>query len=244
MVLNITMIGTGSAFAKKYDNNNALIEKNGFRLLVDCGITLPKALHQQGISFQELDGVLISHIHGDHVGGLEEYAFQMMFKYNRKPVLYLAETLVEPLWEQTLRGGLTQELLEKLDDFFDVRALEPNIEIEIHEGLSVKLLQTKHIANKPSYSFIFNKTFFYSADMRFDPALLRQLVDEGVTTIYHDCQLEAPGVVHASLEELLSLPEDIQEKIWLMHYGDAIEQYRGRTGSMRIVEQHKSYPIQ
>lgn len=241
--MNIKMIGTGSAFAKKYDNNNGLIEINGFRLLVDCGITLPKALHQQRISFQDLDAVLISHIHGDHVGGLEEYAFQMMFKYNRKPILYIAETLVEPLWEQTLRGGLTQEPLERLDDFFDVRPLEPNKDIELHEGLKVKLLQTKHIVNKPSYSFLFNQSFFYTADMRFDPVLLQQLVDEGVMTIYHDCQLEAPGVVHASLEELLSLPEEIQRKTWLMHYGDAIEQYKGHTGAMRIVEQHKTYEI-
>ncbi len=241
--MNITMIGTGSAFAKKYDNNNALIEHNGFRLLVDCGITLPKALHQQGIAFDELDGVLISHIHGDHVGGLEEYAFQMMFKYQRKPILYIAQSLVEPLWEQTLRGGLTQEPLVELEHFFDVRPLAPGIDHELYPGLTVKLMETKHIPNKPSYSFLFNGSFFYTADMRFDPMLLQQLIDNGVSTIYHDCQLEAPGVVHASLDELLTLPDFIQQKTWLMHYGDAIEQYVGHTGNMRIVEQHKTYTI-
>jgi ribonuclease BN (tRNA processing enzyme) len=241
--LYITMIGTGSAFAKKYDNNNALIEANGYKLLVDCGITLPKALHEQGHTFSDLDAVLISHIHGDHVGGLEEYAFQMMFKYNRRPVLYLAESLVEPLWENTLRGGLTQESLNRLDHYFEVRPLALNDNIELHPGITVRLLQTKHIQNKPSYSFIFNNRFFYSADMRYDPSLLQQLVEEGVTTIYHDCQLEAPGIVHASLEELLELPQAIQMKTWLMHYGDAIEQYEGRTGHMRIVKQHKKYEI-
>nr|WP_141505976.1 MBL fold metallo-hydrolase [Paenibacillus luteus] len=243
MFMHITMIGTGSAFAKKYDNNNGIIEVNGYRLLVDCGITLPKALHEQGLSFPELDAVLISHIHGDHVGGLEEYAFQMMFKYKRKPILYLAETLVQPLWEHTLRGGLTQEPLDKLEDFFEVRPLQPDTDIELSPGLTVRLIQTKHITNKPSYSFIFNGHFFYSADMRYDPSLLQQLIDEGVTTIYHDCQLEPPGVVHASLEELVQLPEAVQKKTWLMHYGDTIEEYRGKTGSMRIVEQHKRYEI-
>lgn len=241
--MHIRMVGTGSAFAKKYDNNNALIETDNFRLLIDCGITLPKALHQMELSFSEIDAVLISHIHGDHVGGLEEFAFQMMFKYSRKPVLFIAETLIEPLWEHTLRGGLTQEPLNKLDDFFDVRPLEANKEIELHPGVIVELVQTKHILNKPSYSFLFNRRFFYSADMRFDGALLRKLVDQGVSTIYHDCQLEAPGIVHASLEELLTLPEDIQRKTWLMHYGDAIEQYEGRTGHMRIVEQYTSYEV-
>ncbi|NIK75790.1 ribonuclease BN (tRNA processing enzyme) [Paenibacillus castaneae] len=241
--MHIRMVGTGSAFAKKYDNNNALLEIEGFRLLIDCGITLPKALHQIGHSFTDLDAVLISHIHGDHVGGLEEYAFQMMFKFNRKPILYIAETLIDPLWEHTLRGGLTQESLTKLEDFFEVRPLAINQDIQLHPGLSVKLLETKHIANKQSYSFLFNQRFFYSADMRFDGELLQQLVDEGVSTIFHDCQLVAPGVVHACLDELLTLPESIQRKTWLMHYGDAIEEYEGHTGHMRIVEPHKSYEI-
>lgn len=241
--MDIRMIGTGSAFAKKYDNNNALIETNGIKLLVDCGITLPKALHQMGLSFPDLDAVLISHIHGDHVGGLEEYAFQMMFKYKCKPVLYIAEQLIQPLWDNTLRGGLSQDPLNKLDDFFDVRPLEVNKEIELFPGLTVKLMQTVHIPNKSSFSFLFNQRFFYTADMCFDRKLLTELIENGIETIYHDCQLESPGVVHASLEELLTLPEAIQQKVWLMHYGDAIEQYEGKTGHMKIVEQHKRYEV-
>lgn len=239
----IQMIGTGSAFAKKYDNNNAVIEAGQYRLLLDCGITLPKALHHAGLGFAELDAVLISHIHGDHVGGLEELAFQMMFKYNRKPVLYIADTLVEPLWQHTLRGGLTQDHLNSLDDFFEVRRLEEGQETKLSEGLTVMPIRTKHIVNKPSYSFLFNRRFFYSADMRFDGELLRSLVDQGVTTIFHDCQLESPAVVHAGLNQLLTLPEDIQKLTWLMHYGDTIDQYIGQTGSMRIVEQLKRYEV-
>lgn len=241
--MQITMIGTGSAFAKRYDNNNALIEANGFRLLVDCGITLPKALHEAGLDFSQLDAVLISHIHGDHVGGLEELAFQMMFRYHRKPVLYIAEELVQPIWESTLRGGLTQENLKSLSDFFEVRPLKTGETYELAKGLKVRLIQTKHIAGKASFSFVFNERFFYSADMKFDGKLLQELVDGGIETIYHDCQLESPGVVHASLEQLLTLPEAIQEKTWLMHYGDAMEQYRGQTGRMRFVEQRKPYDI-
>lgn len=234
----ITMLGTGSAFAKRYNNNNALLEaEDGKRILVDCGITLPKALHDHGLSFSDVDAVLISHIHADHVGGLEELAFQMMFKYGRKPVLYIAEKLVAPLWEHTLRGGLVQGELNALDHFFEVKPLQPEVSYELAPGIAVKLIQTDHIPGKVSYSFLFNDSFFYSADMVFNAELLRSLVDPGVETIYHDCQLESPGVVHASLDELLTLPQPLQEKIWLMHYGDAMEDYRGRTGLMRFVEQ-------
>jgi len=241
--MNIRMVGTGNAFSKKYDNNNALIEHEGFRLLIDCGITLPKSLHDLGLTFADLDAVLISHIHGDHVGGLEELAFQMMFKYKRKPILYIAESLIKPLWEQTLRGGLLQDGLDTIDHYFDVRPIVPEQETHISSELTVQLLPTKHIPNKPSFSILLNRRFFYSADMRFDGELLRRLVDQGVETIFHDCQLESPAIVHAGLDELLTLPENIQQRTWLMHYGDTMEDYRGRTGLMRIVERYISYSI-
>ncbi|MHA7963703.1 MBL fold metallo-hydrolase [Paenibacillus sp. CAU 1782] len=240
--MRVTMVGTGSAFAKKYDNNNALIQTEGHTLLVDCGITLPKALYEMGRSFDELDAVLISHIHGDHVGGLEELAFQMMFKYNRKPVLYIEERLVAPLWENTLRGGLTQGPLGSLDDFFDVRPLKEGVSYTIIPGLTVELIKTRHIPGKDSFSFLFNQRLFFTADMRFDAGLLASLLAEGrAESIMHDCQLEAPGAVHACLDELLTLPPEIQENLWLMHYGDAMEDYRGKTGKMTFVEQRLTY---
>lgn len=239
----IEMIGTGSAFAKKFDNNNALIEADGYKLLLDCGITLPGALHRRELSFGELDAVLISHIHADHVGGLEELAFQMMFVHGRKPVLYIAADLAEPLWEHTLRGGLTQGSLTRLEDFFDVRPLQPDAETEIHPGIRVKPIRTEHIEGKNSYSFLFNGNFFYSADMRFDASLLERLTASGVDTVFHDCQLYSPGAVHASLDELLTLPAALQRKVWLMHYGDTMEDFIGKTGEMRFVEQGKRYTV-
>jgi len=231
------MIGTGNAFAKNFYNNNALIEYNSYRLLIDCGITLPCALYNYGLSFNKLDAVLISHIHSDHVGGLEILALKMMFEYRLKPTLYIAESLVEPLWNNSLKGGLLQGNLNQLDDFFNVIPLKTNLNYTLTEGLQVKLIQTNHISGKDSYSFVVNDSFFYSADMVFDADLIHQLVGQGINTIYHDCQLESPGLVHASLEELLTLPANIQQKISLMHYGDNIGNYIGKTGAMQIVKQ-------
>lgn len=237
--MEITMLGTGNAFSTQYFNNNALVQLNSFRLLIDCGITLPYALHKHGYSFNQLDGVLITHIHADHVGGLETYALQMMYQYKCKPNLYIADSLIEPLWEYSLKGSLSQGELTHLSDFFRIVPLHPNETYELTSGLTVKLIRTNHIPNKDSFSILFNNHFFYSADMTFDSDLLLQLVEQGVDIIYHDCQLESPGVVHTSLEELLSLPANIQQKIKLMHYGDSIGNYIGKTGLMEIIKQGK-----
>jgi len=238
------MIGTGSAFSKRYDNNNALIYSNGFTLMVDCGITAPAALHRLGKTFADIDAVLVTHIHADHVGGLEEFAFQMKFIYKRMPTLYVPARIADILWEHTLKGGLAQEHGNTLGDFFQVRLLEEGDTARIAEGLEVEIIRTEHIPGKISYSLLFNGVFFYSADMKFNRSLLEELVyNRGVRTIFHDCQLKGEGVVHTTLEELLSLPEELQEKISLMHYEDCRDDFIGRTGRMPFIERGVRYPV-
>jgi len=237
------MLGTGSAFAKKFYNTNALLHANGYTLMIDCGITAPASLYQLGKPIQDIDAVLITHIHADHIGGLEEYAFRMKFEFKQKPVLYVAADLLEPLWENALKGGLSQGTWQTIDEFFQVRTLEAGKPAELHPGLRVELIPTEHIPNKSSYSLLFNDRFFYSSDMRFDGDLITRMVRDKGCTVFHDCQLHTPGAVHATLEELLTLPEDVQERVRLMHYADNRDDFVGKTGRMSFIDQHVRYTL-
>lgn len=242
MPLRLQMLGTGGAFAKKYYNNNGLLFADDFTLLIDCGITAPLALHKLDQSLDKIDAILITHIHADHVGGLEELAFRMKFGYGRRPVLYIADQLATPLWENTLKGGMTQDGLNCLEDAFDVRLLQAGIPHTISPGLQIELIQSPHIPGKPSYSLYLNNEVFYSSDMTFKPDLLNELVSSrNCRKILHEVQLTGPGQVHTTLAELLTLPQEIQEKILLMHYGDEMEEFIGKTGSMEFLKQHEVY---
>lgn len=244
MSLHLQMLGTGGAFAKQYFNNNGLLFADRFTLLIDCGITAPLALHQVGKPMKDIDAVLITHIHGDHVGGLEEYAFRMKYGHGRKPVLYVPELLAVPLWEHTLKGGLGQDGIESLEDAFDVRLLREGQAVELAPGLSLEIIHTPHIPGKNSYSLYLNEEIFYSADMIFQPELLEELVyRRGCRKILHEVQLTGPGQVHTTLDELLSMPADIREKILLMHYGDEMESFIGQTKEMDFLRQHEVYEL-
>jgi len=65
----------------------------------------------------------------------------------------------------------------------------------------------------------------FTADTRFDPTLFDQLPMDGVETIFHDCQLFEPGVVHASYSDLKTLDAGLRSKMHLTHYGDTFEEF-------------------
>ncbi|MFC0213150.1 MBL fold metallo-hydrolase [Paenibacillus chartarius] len=246
MTVRIQMIGTGSAFAKKYYNNNALVYGTNFNLLIDCGVTAPRSLHDLQFPLDRLDGILITHQHADHIGGLEEIALRLCYSYGRKRIkLFLPEALEKPLWNHSLRGGLENvvEGFHGLSDYFDVVLMKENVNTPIADNLTIELIRTDHIQQKFSCSLIINDLLFYTADIVFTPALLKRIVEErGCKYIFHDCQLSSPGIVHAALSELLTLPEELQERITLMHYGDDMD-LNAETGRMKFAVQHCLYEL-
>lgn len=243
MGVHIQMIGTGNAFSKTYFNNNALVYADDYTLLIDCGITAPQALHQLDKSPADLDGILITHQHSDHIGGLEELAFQLYYGYRKKISLFIPESLVSILWEHSLKGGLHNGEEDcDLSTYFNIIPLQEGQPFEISPQLTVETIRTKHIPNKNSYSLYINDYIFYSADMCFDRPLLEHLVKERQCRyILHECQLEGVGTVHTTLAELLTLPDNIQSMIQLMHYEDNMNDYKGKTGRMTFLLQHQRY---
>ncbi|GAA3407241.1 MBL fold metallo-hydrolase [Paenibacillus hodogayensis] len=246
MSMEIRMIGTGSAFAKKYFNNNALVKCNGYTLMIDFGITAPLAMYHMGLPLDCIDGVFVTHLHADHIGGFEELMLRLKFNYGKKPSLFIEEGLIAPLWNCSLKGGLEfgAEGRQTLDDFFHVVPLTVGKPCEIVPGFRLEIVPTRHFLDMPSYALILNDYLFYSGDTVFDPQLLQAVHERGCSHMLHDCQLDGHGLVHATLPDLLTLPEPIQRKTWLMHYGDNMEAFVGKTGPMVFIRQHQSYSFE
>src|ERR1700746_3087192 len=67
-VFSLTMLGSGSG------GNSALIATDHCRILIDGGLSARQVvlrLEQCGVTPEQLDGVLLTHEHGDHVCGFE-----------------------------------------------------------------------------------------------------------------------------------------------------------------------------
>lgn len=66
-MIRFTSLGSGS------EGNALLIEAGSTRLMIDCGLPVRQALSRieaRGIDPRGLDAILVTHEHGDHVGGV------------------------------------------------------------------------------------------------------------------------------------------------------------------------------
>lgn len=243
MSIQVRMIGTGSAFAKTYYNNNALVTYGGYTLLIDFGITAPLAMYRMNVPLDRIDGVFVTHLHADHIGGFEELMLRMKFDYNKKPALFMEESLIPAFWDHSLRAGLEYGAggRQTLSDFVHIVPLKVGKSHDIIPGFRLDIWPTRHFPDMPSFSAIINDRLFYSGDTVFDPELIRFALERGCDYLLHECQLGGQGLFHATLAELLTLPEDVQQKMWLMHYGDDMEAYVGKTGRMSFLRQHEPY---
>lgn len=234
--MNIKFIGVGSAFSTQeyYQPNMLITARSGKKLLLDCGSDARFALSECGIYNHNvgniIDGVYISHLHADHIGGMEWLAFTTYFNPKAKrPKLFIEKNIIRGLWEHSLKGGLgcidTQSM--HLIDYFEDYPVDENGSFE-WEGIKAKLVKMPHVINcyKCHYSFgllikeIGERTplIFITTDTLVQPALLKKLAPT-VDTIFHDCEtLPFKTRVHAHYDELCELPREIKQKMWLYHY--------------------------
>lgn len=234
--LSLYFVGTGAAFAKTLNQNNLLIVKGDDHLLIDCGSKCTQALHDVGISVDQLQNFLITHSHADHIGGLEEIQLYGRYVSQVKPRVVINKEYQDILWEQSLRGGSEMSEADPLqfEDLWEV--VRPTLCRDYKRetwaaeigSIQVKMPRTMHYPDSaPSWKESFwscgltiDDRVMFTSDTRFDPDLLREFDDKShFELIFHDCQLFTGGV-HASLNELKTLPLSLKERIVLMHYGD------------------------
>lgn len=228
----LTFLGAGSAFTVvegSYQSNVLLETPSGRRLLIDCGSDARRSLARLGLGAADVPDIYISHLHADHIGGLEHLGLSTAFDPRcARPRLWIPEPLIEPLWSRCLAGGMgiVQPCVADLDFYFDVHALAPDAVFDF-DGVRVELVPTLHVPGAAEDMFSYGLALdaggprtYLTTDTSFQPEALRAHY-EAADTILHDCETSPFKTgVHPHFEELLTLPEAIRARTWLYHYND------------------------
>ncbi len=129
--MRFASLGSGS------EGNALLVEAAGTRLLMDCGFGLNDSiarLARLGLSPEQLDGILVTHEHGDHSGG----------------VARLARKFGLPVW---LTHGTLRGLSDKLSGVECIREIDPHRTFAIGD-LEITPYPVPHDAAEP-VQFVF-----------------------------------------------------------------------------------------
>jgi len=230
--MELMFLGTGSAFCLTpgcYQSNMVLISPSGRRLLIDCGSDIRFSLAAAGLAPRDISDIYISHLHADHVGGLEYMGFSSRFALPPFSMGLIAnEAVMRDLWTHSLYGGMSMTDGDDctLADFFTPRPVDASGLFE-WEGLEITLVPTRHVTGKHdimfSYGLFFRAgttTVFLTTDTVFAPKDLARFLEQA-DLVFHDCETtdQATGV-HAHYRELAELPAAIKAKTWLYHYND------------------------
>ncbi len=96
----VPMIGCNCHVCKSTDpkdsrlRTSALIEHNGFKIIIDCGPDFRQQMLREGI--QDADAVLLTHQHKDHTGGLDDIRAFNYFRRAAFPI-YAEERVQQSL---------------------------------------------------------------------------------------------------------------------------------------------------
>ncbi|MBL4716412.1 MAG: MBL fold metallo-hydrolase [Bacteroidetes bacterium] len=120
---SLHVLGCGDAFASGGRFNTCFFLKTPkVNFLLDCGASSLVAIHQNEISTEDVDVIVVSHFHGDHYGGIPFFLLDATHKTKRiKPL-----TIISP-------PGCEQKLQELCELLYPGSPLLKNIDVHYLE---------------------------------------------------------------------------------------------------------------
>lgn len=191
--LQVWFLGVGSAFATSMFQSNLILVKGDTHVMIDFGSKASVALHNAGLGALDIEHLLVTHSHADHIGGLEEWCLKARYaapfikgcaRGEYRPNLLTTADYAHILWDCSLRGGLEHSEETQLGrrlSFSDYVTLRlgaylpgygrPVYQASVGQGvhaIDLKIMRTNHIPDS-SKSW---QTAFYSVGVVVDDRVM------------------------------------------------------------------------
>jgi ribonuclease BN (tRNA processing enzyme) len=205
--MDILALGVGEAADADFPNSSVTVAEGGFRLLIDCGHSVPPVLWRTFADPEAVDAVVFTHRHPDHCFGLVPALIRWADDGRRKPLdLHVAADVRRHLELLFAAGGLDPE--RDLPFALTWRELEEEGSIG---PFRVTTAPTRHAV--PNWALRLEaggKVFAYSGDGR--PTGQSEALFRGADLLFHEC-LSVHAVPsqphHACLDQLAAFPQDL-----------------------------------
>jgi ribonuclease BN (tRNA processing enzyme) len=179
--MRTTVIGSGDAFGSggRFQTCIALASGNSDsspHTLVDCGATSLVALRQHDVELNNVETVLVSHLHGDHFGGLPFLILDGQFRRRTTDLTVVGPPGTENRLTETMEAMFPGS--STVQRRFSVNVVEHVDRVPHHrERTSVVPFEVRHASGAPAYALrvtdnATGATLAYSGDTEWTDALI------------------------------------------------------------------------
>lgn len=226
----VVVLGVGDAFSERHRPTALLLVCDGFHLAIDCPDMYRGVLRavsdrsDQALALSDIDHVLITHVHGDHMNGLEGVAFYKHFVEGKRLQLITSPEVRDSIWDERLRSSMGtlldgQQLREvTFESYFE------QITLSWTDGITVGPFRIQarrtihHVPTSALFVEAAGRTLGYSCDTAFDPELIEFL--KPADLIIHETNLSP---AHTPYSALAALPAPLRARMRLIHYPDEFD---------------------
>lgn len=237
--MQLQFLGSGDAFGSGGRFNTCMaVTWPGGAFLIDCGASSLIAMRRFGIEPNAIDTIFISHLHGDHFGGLPFFILDAQFYSRREAPL----AIVGPV-------GMAERLRTAMEVFFPGSAdAKRKFVMEVHEiaagetrsfgGVTASAVEVQHACGAPPLALRLTaggKTIAYSGDTEWTDALIDISRDADLFVV-EALSNDKPIRHHLSYDALCrNLDRLSARQIVLTHMGPDMLAHRG-AARHRIAE--------
>jgi len=226
MPIEITFLGSGDAFSSGGKMHTCILVKSIKRnFLIDCGASAMIGIKRFEVDPNDIDLILISHLHGDHFGGIPFFILDAQLVSKRTTPLTIAgpigtkDRILEAM-EVLFRGS------SKTKRKFNIKIVELSVESpNVFTDVSVTPYPVIHPSGDPSLALRVDhlgKTIAYTGDTEWTDELIPAC--QNAHLLISECYTYNKKIkFHLDYETLTShLSELNPKRLILTHMGEEI----------------------
>jgi len=251
-MIEVIFLGVGEAFDEELPNTSILIhygvENSPVTLLLDCGFTAPPQFWREETEVDKLDGIWISHFHGDHYFGLPALLVRFWEEGRSKVLTILGQKGIDSFTRKSLDLAYPG-FYKKLE--FPIRFLEvePKKDVEVF-GLTFQAADNSHSQRDLALRIdAQGKSIYYSGDGKATPESMA--LAKGSQLIIHEAfhiETEIPG--HGTVTGSIDMAKRCEaSNLALVHIQrnvrrqviDRMQQFTHPAGSLNVIVPEPGY---
>jgi ribonuclease BN (tRNA processing enzyme) len=173
--VKVRFLGSGDAFGSGGRFQTCIhLESGASQLLLDCGASSLIAMRRFGVDPQAIDAVILSHLHGDHFGGVPFMILDGQFKRRTRALVVVGPPGVEARVRATMEAlfpGSTE-----VERKFETRFVELADRVPVEVGpVQVTGFEVSHASGAPPFALRVGgegKVVAYSGDTEWTESLI------------------------------------------------------------------------